>query len=222
MPQQQGGQIQDWSAAQYPGILGATPTTPIALDAQIAALINGGGLSDGDKLLRVSDFNSLLPAQSVTAVRTSGILDEIDYKPIVEVAPFTLMPSSRVFTKGNICYVSVIVRLLALATAPNVSFGIELCTGLPPCPLNGTTFEGENGLLIAMSRFGRATLTTTRIAADTMSLSAFKTGVAEVSSGGTLRLANLGSPMLGNATAAYTDFITISGHYPLSLTDAVP
>jgi hypothetical protein len=221
MSQTQGAAIPNWDLSQYPNTAGSS-TPPIALDAQVAALIEGGSLSGGDKLLRVSDFNSLLPAQSVAAVRASGILDEIDFKPIVAVAPFVLMPSSRVFTKGNICYISIIVQLLALATAPNVSYGIELCTGLPPCPLNGTTFEGENGLLIAMSRFGRATLTTTRIAADAVSLSAFKTGVAEVSASGTLRLAGSGPPMLGNATAGYNDYITISGHYPISLVDAVP
>jgi hypothetical protein len=213
MPQEQGGQISDWSAARYPGILGATPTTPIALDAQVAALINGGSLSGGDKLLRVSDFNSLLPAQSVAAVKTSGILDEIDFKTIAAVAPFVLMPVSRVWTKGNICYVSICLQINPQTTFTNTdTVGVNCVSGLPANPLNspGAAVE-SNAILLAVSRWRRGTINNVPFVAT----------VAEVSAAGILHLAT-DYPLVGHPSAGYADFLTISGHYPISLVDAVP
>lgn len=54
-----GASISDWDLFQYPGT-GGSVTQPIALDQQVAALINGGQLSNGDLLARISDLNPKL------------------------------------------------------------------------------------------------------------------------------------------------------------------
>jgi hypothetical protein len=209
MPQTQGAAIPGWDLSQYPGTPGSV-TTPIALDAQIAALINGNNLSGGDKLLRVSDFNNLLPAASVAAVKTSGVLDEIDFKPIVAVAPFALMPVSRVWTKGNICYVSICLLINPQTTFANdTGIGSTCVSGLPANPASA---GGEgNGVLIAVSRWKRATVNGNPFIAT----------VCDVSAAGKIILAH-DYPLVGNPSTGYTDFLTISGHYTISLVDAVP
>jgi hypothetical protein len=62
MGKQLNAAIQGWDVSQYPGIGGSSTTTPIPLEAQVAALINGGSLTSGDLLAKVSDITSRFAA----------------------------------------------------------------------------------------------------------------------------------------------------------------
>jgi hypothetical protein len=217
MPQTQGAAIPGWDLSQYPNTGSPTANIPVPIDQQIAALINGGGLTGADKIARISDLTSAIPAQSVAAVRSSGVLDEIDIQTIVAIAPFVLMPVSRVWLKGNICYVSISVKILAQTSASIVAgIYIPICSGLPLNPANSTGVEAEgNGTLLVTSRYSRATQTT-----DAGANIPFKSGVASIDAAGKLCLGG-GFPLVGNPTAGYTDYLSITGHYPITLVDSI-
>jgi hypothetical protein len=213
MPKNLGAAIQNWDLTQYPGIGGALTTTPIPLDSQVAALINGGSLSSGDKLMRVSDFTTNTPAAAVAAVRNSGLLNEHDFVPIVAIAPF-LYESGKVYIKQGLVFVSLCFSLPALAAPPFLSNGVNIAMGLPLNPMD--TGGQNNGALIAMPRFGRATYAGQPYRGSSVSIEA-PSGAQQ---GGVMRLGGEAA-ILGNSQAGYTEFITISGCYPLDLIDSV-
>jgi hypothetical protein len=200
----------------FPGATpGATALPPQSINAQIQALLKAP-LPQGDKIARISDILTEMSSPTTgvpSIVKSSGVLDEIDFKPIVAVAPFVLMPVSRVWTKGNICYVSICLQVNPQTTFTNTdAVGVNCVSGLPPNPLNSPGANVEsNAILLAVSRWRRGTINNVPFVAT----------VAEVSAAGILHLAT-DYPLVGNAVAGYVDFLTISGHYPISLVDAVP
>jgi hypothetical protein len=74
----QGASLSGWDLTQYPGTDGAV-TTPIALNQQVAALINGGALSNGDLLARISDIEA-----KFTAVTKGGTPNAVSRRLLVE------------------------------------------------------------------------------------------------------------------------------------------
>jgi hypothetical protein len=200
--------------ARFPGAIpGGAALPPQSIDAQIQALL-AGSLGAGDKIARISDITSAIPTASVAAVRSSGVLDEIDFRTIVAVSPFVLLPVSKVWIKGCICYVGLCLQLPAQVTAPVVEGLFQnLCSGLPANPANGSS--EANGVLQVTSRYGRGTQTS-ELGVDLP----FKTGVASVNAAGMLQLAGA-YPLKGSLATGYIDYLTITGHYPITLLDSV-
>jgi hypothetical protein len=173
-------------------------------------------LGAGDKIARISDITSAIPTASVAAVRSSGVLDELDFKTIAAASPFILQPTSKVFTKGNICYVAIVMQLPAQVTAPVSVDGVNIivATGLPLNPF-GTNGEG-GGILTVNTRHKRATQTN-----DAGSNRPYESSVGCISASGQLLIAGAYN-LVGHPTLGYNEYITISGHYAITSVDAVP
>jgi hypothetical protein len=131
MPQTQGAAIPGWDLSQYPNTAGS-PTTPIALDQSIVALVNGGTLAAGDYLARISDIKTGIVGATKNVNAPLGnnkkLLTTADIRDSTEM-PLTLL-NGFVATAGY-CVVTISETLLAitlLATTPaNVAQGTKIC-----------------------------------------------------------------------------------------------
>jgi hypothetical protein len=92
MAKQLGAVIQNWDLTQYPGIGGSSTTTPIPLDSQVAALINGGSLTSGDLLAKMSDITARFAALTKGAPpsATRQLMTEPDIKAGTVTTPTLL------------------------------------------------------------------------------------------------------------------------------------
>lgn len=201
---------------------GGTPPSTSGVD--VNTLLKSP-LQAGDYIAKITDIGASMRDTNtgvVSIVKTAGILDDVNLLTLTAVAPFLVMPISRAWIKGNICYVSIVVALPAQVVAP-VTGGlhVDICSGLPANPAGGAA--EDTGIITAIFRYYRVSFpNTAALAGEGTPATAVKASVAAVSAGGVLQLSNSGYPMNGNATTGYAEYITISGHYPITLTDSTP
>jgi hypothetical protein len=213
---QQGASIPGWDLSQYPNTGSPTANIPVPIDQQIAALINGGGLTGADKIARMSDLADQISSGSVAAVRASGLLDETNFIPITAIAPFVL-ESGKVWIKGNIAFVALCFSLPANVIAAAAGGGINLASGLPDNAANNVANEKSAQLMVTAS-YKRAILMSAGAGAPYPL--PFQCAAARIYPGGYLQMSS--EVALNTTTLAGAEYLTVVGHYPLSLLDSVP
>lgn len=127
MGKQIGAAIPDWDVSQYPGINGTSTTTPIPLETQVAALINGGSLSSGDLLARISDINERF--NSLTYNAPPSIARKLVTEPDLRASVVSNLALLNGYTGNLACKVSLTtVSIIGTISKPsNAPFGTIVC-----------------------------------------------------------------------------------------------
>jgi hypothetical protein len=147
---QQGASIPGWDLSQYPNTGSPTANIPVPIDQQIAALINGGGLTGADKLAKISDIKALIEANAYQVtpaafganngqIATMQSLQEKNMLPaLVKNAAFSAiyLPEAYLAAHQEVRYSFI------LSAAPNAVIStpaglLEIVTGLPACATTG-------------------------------------------------------------------------------------